>query len=150
MLHSPSMLCHPDLLRSDQYLSLQHGASASLLHAQNHLSRASGLQRKHLTSVLAPCQQWPNHWLMLSHKLVVPTLLVSCSVAFVLVPRKPKSPPRQKPSSRAVSPVGHRDGDGKVGRDRSYRSSRDDAPRDRDYRCSSSTPCVCDTCVRIC
>ena len=53
-----------------------------------------------------------------------------CSVAFVLVPRKPKSPPRQKPSSRAVSPV--RDADGK---DRSYRS-RDgrDAPRERDYR----------------
>lgn len=59
------------------------------------------------------------------------------SVAFVLVPRKPKSPPRQKPSSRAVSPIGRRESDLKDGRDRGYRGR--DAPRD-DYRNRRPSP----------
>jgi len=58
-------------------------------------------------------------------------------VAFVLVPRKPKSPPRQKPSSRAVSPVGRRESDLKDGRDRGYRGR--DAPRE-DYRNRRPSP----------
>lgn len=55
----------------------------------------------------------------------------------MLVPRKPKSPPRQKPSSRAVSPIGRRESDLKDGRDRGYRGR--DAPRD-DYRNRRPSP----------
>ena len=56
-------------------------------------------------------------------------------MAFVLVPRKPKSPPRQKPSTRPVSPVGRRDTDLRDPRGSSYRG-RDarEPPREYDYR----------------
>lgn len=56
-------------------------------------------------------------------------------MAFVLVPRKPKSPPRQKPSSRPVSPVGRRDADLRDPKGSSYRG-RDgrEPPREYDYR----------------
>lgn len=51
------------------------------------------------------------------------------------MPRKPKSPPRQKPSSRPVSPVGRRDADLRDPRGSSYRG-RDarEPPREYDYR----------------
>lgn len=63
------------------------------------------------------------------------------SVAFVLVPRKPKSPPRQKPSARPLSPVGRRESDLKDARDRGFRG-RDgrDTPRDHDYRNRRMSP----------